>query len=282
MTETSIGRELVTLAERFGERGALPRIRALHVPPAWSAATKAGEFCALELEDGSVGLSYVLLGDTMSELAAAATGSLGGADPLAVARRFVDARGAERVVAFAALHALSACLQERAGYRPPEAADSVGLLDPRPGDHVGMIGLFPSLVQQVVGAGARLTVVELKAHLAGERDGYRVTLDPGELRACDKVLSTSTILLNDTADRMIACCSGARTLAVVGPGAGILPDPLFTRGVTLVGGTRVVDPAAFREALLTGQRWGASARKYVIDRSEYPGFEALLDRIPRS
>lgn len=281
MTGTSIGRELVALAEGFGRRAELPRIRALHVPPDWATATKAGEFCALELEDGSVGLSYVLLDDTMSELTAAA-GSLVGADPLAVARRFVDARGAERVVAFAALHALSACLRERAGYRPEEAADSVGLLDPRPGDHVGMIGLFPSLVQQVLGAGARLTVVELKAHLAGERDGYRVTLDPGELRACDKVLSTSTILLNDTADRMLACCTGARTLAVVGPGAGIMPDPLFTRGVTLMGGTRVVDAAAFRDALLSGRRWGASARKYVIRRGDHPGFEALLARMPRS
>lgn len=281
MTATSIGRELVAQVERIGQHTTLPRIRALHVPPASAAATKAGEFCGLELEDGSVGLSYVLLDDTLDALATMAGSSLAGADPLAVARRFPEARGAQRVVAFAALHALAGTFHALAGYRPEEAGDSVGLLDPGPGDRVGMIGLFPSLVDRVVRAGARLTVVELKEHLAGERAGYRVTLDPGELRTCDKVLSTSTILLNDTADRMIGYCASARTLAIVGPGAGILPDALFTRGVTQVGGTQVVDAPAFRDALLGGRRWGGSARKYVIRREDYPGFEALLGRVPQ-
>ncbi len=277
---TSIARELVDQAERFGASAALPRVRALHLPPPSAAGTREGEFCALELDDGSVGISFVLLDDTLARLMAGDGGALAGADPLAVARRFADGDGPERTVAFAALHALAACLQRRAGYEPADATDSIGLIDPRPGDHVGMIGLFPPLVGRVIGAGARLTVVELKPQLAGERDGYRVTLDPGALRDCNKVLSTSTILLNDTADRMIACCASATTLAVVGPGAGILPDALFARGVTLVGGTRIVDVEGFRTALRTGARWGASARKYAIPRTDYPGFAALLARAP--
>jgi uncharacterized protein (DUF4213/DUF364 family) len=69
-------------------------------------------------------------------------------------------------------------------------------------------------------------------------------------------------------------------VAVVGPGAGCLPDPLFERGATVVGGTRIVDPAAFLAALRSGERWGASARKYVLRRSDHPGFEALLERLP--
>ncbi|HMV01011.1 MAG TPA: hypothetical protein PKD04_08005, partial [Rhodocyclaceae bacterium] len=50
--------------ERFAERGPLPRIRALHLPPDPGAnLDNRGEFCALELDDGSVGISYVLLDD---------------------------------------------------------------------------------------------------------------------------------------------------------------------------------------------------------------------------
>ena len=128
-------------------------------------------------------------------------------------------------------------------------------------------------------SGARLTVLELQPHLAGERDGYTVTLDQEALSGCNKVLSTSTILLNDTVDRVLAACRSARTLAVVGPGAGGLPDPLFERGVTLAGGTAVTDPAAFKAAIASGARWTGSTRKCAIRRDTYPGFEALLARL---
>jgi hypothetical protein len=49
--------------------------------------------------------------------------------------------------------------------------------------------------------------------------------------------------------------------------------------VTLVGGTWIFDREAFRAALTTGSSWTAAARKVAIRRAEYPGFEALLDRL---
>ena len=104
-----------------------------------------------------------------------------------------------------------------------------------------MIGKFTPLLGRIIDNGARLTIVELKPELAGEHGGYRVTLDPEELSDCSKVVSTSTLLLNDTLDRMIACCRSARWFAMVGPSAGCLPDALFARGVTLVGGTWMND-----------------------------------------
>jgi len=275
----SIAREFVERLERLAARLPLPRVRALHLPPLAAAATREGEFCALELEDGSVGLSYVLLDDTLARLhAAGGARALVGSESLPLARAFAEREGIERTVGFAAVHALTALLFARAGFVPGGDTDSIGLLDPGPGDHVGMIGLFPSLVGRITGSGARLTVLELKAHLAGERDGFRVTLDPEELRGCNKVLSTSTILLNDTVDRIAACCGSAAAFAVVGPGAGCLPDPLFARGVTLVGGTRIVDGAALCDAVAGGRRWGESTRKYALRREDYPGFDALLER----
>jgi uncharacterized protein (DUF4213/DUF364 family) len=275
----TIAAEFVARLERFGRRAALPRVRALHLPPPAASGSKDGEFCALELEDGSMGLSYLLLDDTLARLREEPGGrALAGADALEVARRYAGPGGVARTVGFAAINALTACLFARAGFVPGESTDSIGLVDPGPGDRVGMIGLFPPLVDRIARSGASLTVLELKAHLAGERDGYRVTLDPDELRTCNKVLSTSTILLNDTVDGVVACCARADAFAVVGPGAGCLPDPLFDRGVTLVGGTRVVDGAALGAAIRSGAPWGASARKYAIRRGDYPGFEALLGR----
>jgi hypothetical protein len=51
---------------------------------------------------------------------------------------------------------------------------------------------------------------------------------------------------------------------------------LFARGVTLLGGTRVTDGAAFADAMARGQSWSAASRKFAIDRANWPGWERLL------
>lgn len=268
---------------RFARRvPALPRVRALHLPadpPPGGSGTR-GAFCALELDDGSLGSSYVLLDDTLARLhgADAALG-LAGADAFEVARHFVGADPALRTIGFAAANAMTRCLFDRAGWQPDASADSLGALDAKPGEHVGMIGLFSPLLQRVLASGARLTVVELQPQLAGERDGYRVTLDAAALRACDKVLATGTLVLNDSLDRMLALCERARWIAMLGPSMGCLPDALFSRGVSLVGGSWVLDGPAYVDALRCGAMRSAAARKMTISARHYPGFEALLTRL---
>jgi len=277
---SAIAADLVALLERLGRAGPLPRVQALHVPPPAADGTRDGEFCAIELEDGSLGLSFVLLGDTLATLRApgAHDAALVGMPALALARRYADASGAQRALGFAAVNALTRHLFDRAHYEPHAAGGSLGDLDLEPGDHLGMIGLFPPLVRQVLATGARLTVVELRADLAGPRDGWRVTLDAGELARCNKILSTSTVLLNDTLDAVLERCRHAERVALIGPGAGCLPDPLFACGVTLLGGSWVVDAASFKAALDAGEPWGVFTKKSAISRDDYPGFEQLLAR----
>ncbi|WP_018991100.1 Rossmann-like domain-containing protein [Aromatoleum toluclasticum] len=268
--------------ERFAARGSLPRVRALHLPPAGDAPLPGdrGEFCALELDDGSLGLSYVLLDDTLARMRAGEGGfALAGAAALELARAYVNGSGIQRTLGFAAANALTRSFFDRAGYRPDTSADSIGGLDPQPGERIGMIGLFTPLIGRILKSGAELTVVELKAELAGDRDGYRVTLDPAELAGCGKVLSTSTLLLNDTLDHMLGFCRDARWFAMIGPSAGCLPDALFARGVTLVGGSWVHDREGFVDALRSGSERGSFARKFAIAADAYPGFETLLAKI---
>lgn len=286
-----------------------PTVRALHLPPMPWNGSKDGEFGALELDDGSLGLSYVLLDGTLQALGGAAAPStalapglaraaaadtaasgaaadgiaagvaprqarppgLIGTDALDVARRWRDGRGAERAIGFAAVNALSRHILDRAGLVPPDATDSIGGLDPQPGEHIGMVGYFPPLVKQVIARGARLTVLELRADLAGAHAGFDITLDPRALRDCDKVLSTSTVLLNDTLDAVLAQCGRAKAFAMIGPGAGCLPDALFERGVSVVGGAWIEDAAGFIAALRSGQPWGRHARKFAWRRQGYPG-----------
>jgi uncharacterized protein (DUF4213/DUF364 family) len=271
--------EYLAQLDAFAAQGPLPRVRALHLPPGRYVQDNRGEFCALELEDGSIGLSYVLLDDTLERLLDGAE-SLGlrGADALALARRYVDDSGIWKTLGFAAANALTRCLYDRAGFRPDASADSIGHLQPQPGERIGMIGMFTPLLRRITASGARLTIIELKPELAGEHEGYRVTLDAEELSGCSKVVSTSTLLLNDTLDRMLAYCRNARWFAMIGPSAGCLPDALFARGVTLLGGTWIKDRDGFTAALRRGVSLSDYASKFALTADDYPGFEALLAR----
>jgi len=275
----SVAALYVALAERIAARLGSPRIRTLHLPPAREAATGDAEFCAVELVDGSIGFSHVLL-DAAEPLMRVLpdAGVLAGTEAVELARGFDEKDPAARALGFAAINALSQHLFARANWTPPPAGDSLGAIEPGLGEHIGMVGLFPPLVARVNAAGARLTVLELRPELAGEHEGFRVTLDPADLATCDKVVSTCTVMLNDTLDDVLAACRHARYVAIVGPTAGCLPDPLFERGVDAIGGRRVIDAKAFGDAFRKGAKWGSFATKYVITRQVYPGVDRLLDR----
>ncbi|EHR69412.1 hypothetical protein BurJ1DRAFT_0529 [Burkholderiales bacterium JOSHI_001] len=275
----SVATDLLDQIGAAALRCSLPAVKALHLPPPSADGSRDGEFCAIELDDGSLGLSFVLLDRTLADLrAGAGRVVLPGLPALQLARQYLEGQGSLRTLGFAAVNAITRHLFDRAGFKPPPAAGSVGDLDLQPGDHLGMVGFFPPLIQRVLDAGAQLTVVELRADLVGERDGFRVTLDAAELRHCNKVLSTSTVLLNQTLDAVLAHCAGAQRLAMVGPGAGCLPDALFARGLTLLGGSWIDDPASFKAALAAGDSWGPFATKFALRPDAYPGLSALLAR----
>lgn len=276
---SSFAADLIALLERLADAGPLPRVHALHLPPPAADGSRDGEFCAVELEDGSLGLSFVLLDDALATLrAAAGQAALAGMPALLLARRYAQTGAAQRALGFAGVNALTRHLFDRAHFEPRAAGGSIGDLDLQPGDHLGMIGLFPPLVRQVLGTGAQLTVVELRADLAGPREGWHVTLDACELARCNKILCTSTVLLNDTLDAVLERCRHAQRVALVGPGAACLPDALFARGVTLLGGSWVVDAVSFKAALNAGKPWGSFTKKFALGRGDYPGFDQLLAR----
>ncbi|MEK9776322.1 MAG: DUF4213 domain-containing proteins, partial [Quisquiliibacterium sp.] len=164
---SSFALDQLSLIERATGGSPPPPVAALHLPPKLEPGNKDGEFGALELADGSIGLSYLLLNDTRRALREGRRlQDLAGADALWLARHFLSDDALERALGLAAINAVSQHLFNRFGYRRPDAGDSIGLLDPRPGERIGMVGLFPPLVRRILDAGAELVVVELDARLA--------------------------------------------------------------------------------------------------------------------
>ncbi len=275
--------QIQTIAQRF----APPPVVRLHIPAdrgGPDAAPKDAKFCAIELADGAFGLSYILLGDTLDALTHrrghADSVPLAGADPLRLARDFAGANPVARAVALAAINALTDSVWRQIGYQPPAARNSLGDVQLARDDHLGMIGFFPPLVRQVQAIGAQLSVLELDEAMVRRQQerfpGLHITLNRAALATCNKVVGTSTMLLNDTLDAMLTAAPQASDFAVIGPSAGAWPDALFDRGVTLMGGTRIRDAAAFRDAMASGESWSAAAAKFAIPSAGWPGWQRLM------
>ena len=280
-----IAKELVAQLRDIARRFGSPGIAGLHVPATKlrpGAPARDAEFCAIELDDGSFGLSYVLLGDTLDQLTGRlrAGETLAGTKALDMVAKFTAGSPVERALALACINALTDSVWRRIGYAPQPAGNSLGELQLMGQDHLGMIGFFPPLVRKVQACGAQLTVVELnEATAQRQRERFpevRVTLDRTALASCNRVVGTSTMLLNDTLDEMLAAAPHADSFAVIGPSAGLWPDALFARGVTLMGGTRVIDGGSFRQAMASGESWSGAAQKFSLARAGWPGWKVLL------
>ena len=274
----SVGADLRVAFAELAARGALTALRAVHLPQPGERGGKQSAFCAVELADGSVGLAYLDLGDSRERLVCMDLSRFAGADALQVIAGCATSDQVQRILGFATANALTRWFFDRVGFVPPDSADSIGGLQLGPGAKVGMVGMFVPLVERIVAAGADLTVLELPPEQPGEWGGWRVTLDASDLADRQQVLCTSTVLLNDSLESVLAACKAAGEFALIGPGASGLPDPLFARSVTRLGGSWITDGSGVIDALRSGRSWTTHSRKFDLARADYPGMQSLLHR----
>lgn len=265
---------LVEAAQRIDAALGPARVQRIVLPPLADKPGREGEFCAVQLDDGSVGLAFTLLDGALAALHA--RGQQDGCAAMQLVRGYAAGDGAARALGLATINALTRRLFDRAGFVPDDSIDSFGSLALEPGDRLGMVGHFTPLIEQARALGIPVTVLELKAELVREEPGLVVTLDPARLAGCNKIVSTSTLLLNDTFEAVAGCWRGADAVAIVGPSAGCPPDPLFAAGVSAVGAAWVIDAEAFLARVAAGAKWGETSRKVTLTPQRYPGLDALL------
>lgn len=259
---------VTTLAERF----TLPPIERMFFPPLYAGGQpRNAEFMAMGLEGGAAGISFVLIGD---EKSAASYNQLRGddfmgKDPISFALEFGTDDPVKEMISLAAINAISHYAMEKMKVAVDTTSDSLGLLDLSPEDTIGMVGLFMPLMAEIKKTGARLVILEKKAALIKKFPHLHITLDLAELKSCNKILCTSTTVLNNSLDEIMAHCAPDAFVSIVGPTAGYFPDPVFARGVDVVGGRMVTDSAAFFELLEQGKKWGDATRKVCFQKRTY-------------
>jgi uncharacterized protein (DUF4213/DUF364 family) len=139
-----------------------------------------------------------------------------------------------------------------------------------------MVGFFAPLIKAWADNPGTLTIIEKDPQFLGQSIPFPVTNQTDRLRDCDRVLITGSTLINDTLDDVLSHCDPAAQVALVGPSASCLPDPIFERGVEVVGSTTVSDLPHLITLLEAGEPWRMGTTKYCITRDQYPGIRKLI------
>ena len=276
---SKLSTDLLGLIQKISREIEIPAVRRIATPSNFQE--KDGDCGAVILDDGSMGFFYVLLDDTFVRLQALQESNT--ANPLrpeTISDGISRTDPGARALALGAINAISQHVMRNAGLRLRHAG-SLGGMTFDAADHVGLVGLFPSLAERFERDGVSFAVIEKRVELVENSPRYPVTLDPAELGGCNKILITASTLLNDTLDQILPHCGNASEIALIGPTAGCLPDLLFARGIHIVGSVAVVNPEVLPDRLQCGEPWGDTARKYVLLRDEYPGYEGLLESCSR-
>ncbi|GJL81324.1 MAG: hypothetical protein DHS20C01_09580 [marine bacterium B5-7] len=289
-TRQGVGRladDLLSCCDQIAAAISLPRVETVLLPRTGSVDNgKSRKFGLVVLEDHSTGLFFTRLSQNRTETNDSTLAhievdrfdlTLLPRDVLELAAWYRSDNLERRAMGLGAISAITQALFRQSDYRPPDAINPIANLEPEPGDHFGMVGFFPGLVDKLRNAGVRLTVLELDERFVQSDKDFEVTLDPRRLSTCNKVLCTASTLINDTVDDILACAGDAH-VTLIGPSAGCMPEPLFKRGVIVIGGSRIVDFKGLEICLQTGVDWSACVEKYCLTPSTYPGTALLTEQ----
>ena len=251
----------------------LPPIANIFFPPFYKGGQpKDAQFMAISLEGGATGISFVLLPDEkMEDYTNLQPLTFVKKNPLGFANEFGNDDPIKEMISLASINAICQHVMRETNFAVDSATDSLGLLSISAGDKVGMVGLFSGLIKTIKKVGAELVVIEKNDQLIQKYPNLPITLDATKLSTCNKILCTSTTILNDSLDEILAYCSPDAFVSIIGPTAGYFPDPLFARGVDVVGGRIVKNGAQFMQLLKERKRWGDATQMTSFQKESYVG-----------
>jgi len=112
-------------------------------------------------------------------------------------------------------------------------------------DTVAMIGQFHQLIKPLTEQSGKFYVFEMN----GAKGTYPAWSESLLLPECDVVFISGTTLINKTMDDILAKCTKARDIVILGPSVIAMPKIFKARGVTVLGPCRVTNNEAMLEVV---------------------------------
>lgn len=150
-----------------------------------------------------------------------------------------------RTIRFAVINAISSGIIHESDYQIVENKDPIDLLDLSGQKKICMVGAFQGYMTKLANLEHELSVLELQEDVF--REEHKRFFVPAEqaslyIPSADIIIITGLTLVNDTIDHLLNLIPPGRQVIVVGPSASLIPDILFRKHVTIIGGLRITNP----------------------------------------
>lgn len=180
------------------------------------------------------------------------------------------------VIRLATLNALSVPFLQSDRYVVTSGDDLSSFSEIFVGKRICMVGAIVPLLRRLKTLGvSEVSVVDKKKETKAEAGlGHFVPLHETEqvLSRCQTAVFTGASIANGSIETLLSYVSSDAAIAVVGPTAGFVPEPLFRRKVALVGTAVVTDSDQALEILSEGggayQLFGSCVRKINLMNQE--------------
>ncbi len=164
-----------------------------------------------------------------------------------VLRETVNTSPLKSAIGVAAINAVSQKIlfdEEYESHKIVFDSDPLDMIEINPDDTVVMIGAFTPYIKRLKGKVNNLYVIERNVRAISKED---ITTYPEESRRellpkTDILIASGSTIVNQTIDEILSLSEKAREIILSGPTASVIPDPLFKRGVTCIGGMKIYDP----------------------------------------
>ncbi|MEK6634998.1 MAG: DUF364 domain-containing protein, partial [Planctomycetota bacterium] len=103
---------------------------------------------------------------------------------------------------------------------------------------------FPPFIKRIQEITKKLFVIEKNPRAVGKGDAIQIEPEARLLELIpngDILIITGVTLVNHTLEPILRLARKAREIVVVGPTASVYPEPIFKRGVTVMGGVRITN-----------------------------------------
>lgn len=183
-----------------------------------------------------------------------------------------------RTLGIAALNALSTAVWEKSPPKDYEilmGRDAFDELDLSRYPKTVLVGALVPMLKRLLASSSDFRVMEQDPRTLKERE-LPYYLPPERAAECvpdaDLLVITGVTILNDTLPGFLEMAKPGAEILLVGPTAGMLPDALFSRGVTMLGGISVTKPDELLDIISEGGSgyhfFGKSAERTLIRKRQ--------------
>jgi uncharacterized protein (DUF4213/DUF364 family) len=222
-------------------------------------------FTGVKLSGGACGLSYTPVKDIPQAVCCPSSAArifdpfkINGMPAGDVLAALGSSEPIKTAIAIATLNAFSATCWERGltdDYRIQMNTDALNAVRMPAESSVAVVGAFVPILRKLKGRPGKWWVIEQDPKtLKGDEMAHFIPADQSEaiIGDADVLIVTGVTLVNHTLEAVLTAARPDAEIAVIGPTASLLPQPLFERGVRVVGGVWVKKPDELLDVLAAG------------------------------